>query len=312
MRTRTRTHVWPAHVPKLLSLTRTPTLTAGVYSSPDSLLYRAMQQHLFRGHPIYSIDSGGDPTAIPALTYEAFADFHRTYYHPANARLFVYGDEAELPLAERLGLLQEYLGDFGAPGDFATETIPTQRLEGAPYEATEYYPADPDAKEEPKQFVSLAWLLSETPLPPQTKLALSVLNHRLLGTAALHACACASPHVHGMCMACMQVLNHLLLGTAASALEKPLMESGLGASVTGGGYGSPTQQPTFSVGLKGVALGDEAKEAVRETIPDRACTARPGRPCTRTPARAPRTCFTHFGACTHTPARGARRCARRS
>ena len=53
----------------------------------------ATRIHSFRGHPIYSIDSGGDPRAIPNLTYEAFAQFHRTYYHPANARLFVYGKE---------------------------------------------------------------------------------------------------------------------------------------------------------------------------------------------------------------------------
>ena len=50
----------------------------GVYSSADSLLYRELQKHLFAGHPIYSIDSGGDPRAIPDLTYEQFANFHRT------------------------------------------------------------------------------------------------------------------------------------------------------------------------------------------------------------------------------------------
>merc|ERR1719326_750746 len=37
----------------------------GVYSSADSLLYRSLQKHLYTGHPIYSIDSGGDPRAIP-------------------------------------------------------------------------------------------------------------------------------------------------------------------------------------------------------------------------------------------------------
>jgi Zn-dependent M16 (insulinase) family peptidase len=78
----------------------------GVYSSADSRHYRAIQRHLFRGHPIYSIDSGGDPRAIPALTYEAFEAFHKTYYHPANARLFLYGRPDELPISERLFMLQ--------------------------------------------------------------------------------------------------------------------------------------------------------------------------------------------------------------
>ncbi len=114
----------------------------GVYSSADQRHYRAVKRHLFRGHPIYSIDSGGDPRAIPSLTYEAFEAFHRTYYHPANARLFVYGRTAELPLAERLQMLQGYLGDFG-PLEGGAEDIPLQPLATAPYEASEEYPLDP-------------------------------------------------------------------------------------------------------------------------------------------------------------------------
>jgi Zn-dependent M16 (insulinase) family peptidase len=43
------------------------------------------------------------------------------------------------------------------------------------------------------------------------------------------------------------VLNHLLFGTSASALERPLMASGLGASITGGGYSSGLQQATWQV-----------------------------------------------------------------
>ncbi len=68
----------------------------------------------------------------------------------------------------------------------------------------------------PTQFVTLAWLLNTAPLEPKTKLALSVLNH-------------------------------LLLGTSASALEQPLMASGLGASITGGGYSGGLQQATWQV-----------------------------------------------------------------
>ena len=50
----------------------------GVYSQPDQTNAKAVRQALFTGHPIYSIDSGGDPRAIPTLTYDAFAAFHRT------------------------------------------------------------------------------------------------------------------------------------------------------------------------------------------------------------------------------------------
>jgi len=206
----------------------------GVYSSADQLHYRAVKKALFRGHPIYSIDSGGDPRAIPTLTYDAFEAFHKTYYHPANARLFVYGREAELPLPERLAMLQEYLGGFEA-APFGEERIPLQPLETAPYEASDVYPFDPSSSAPPTQFVTLAWLLNTAPLAPKTKLALSVLNH-------------------------------MLLGTAASALEQPLMASGLGASLTGGGYSGGLQQGTWSVGLKGVSLEAGSKEKVVELI----------------------------------------------
>ena len=56
----------------------------GVYSSADQTNAKAVRQALYREHPIYSIDSGGDPRAIPTLTYEAFSAFHRQYYHPSN------------------------------------------------------------------------------------------------------------------------------------------------------------------------------------------------------------------------------------
>jgi Zn-dependent M16 (insulinase) family peptidase len=87
----------------------------------SQLHYRTLKKALFRGHPVYAIDSGGDPRAIPTLTYDAFRAFHQQYYHPANARLFVYGKEEEMPVAERLALLEQWLGEFGAPDFDADE-----------------------------------------------------------------------------------------------------------------------------------------------------------------------------------------------
>ena len=64
----------------------------GVYSSPDSRLMRASQQSIFPDNT-YSVDSGGDPTVIPDLTFEKFTDFHRRYYHPSNSRIYFSGDD---------------------------------------------------------------------------------------------------------------------------------------------------------------------------------------------------------------------------
>ena len=75
----------------------------GVYSSPDSMLQRFSDQTLFPDNT-YGFDSGGDPEAIPDLTYEQFKSFHDTYYHPSNALIYFYGDDDE---QERLRLLND-------------------------------------------------------------------------------------------------------------------------------------------------------------------------------------------------------------
>ena len=50
----------------------------------------------------------GDPEMIPQLTYEAFVNFHKKYYHPSNAYIYFYGDDPE----DRFKLLSEYLDDY--------------------------------------------------------------------------------------------------------------------------------------------------------------------------------------------------------
>lgn len=55
---------------------------------------------------IYRHNSGGDPYAIPDLSYEDFIDFHKTYYHPSNSILYFYGNE---DLEKELEHAQEFL-----------------------------------------------------------------------------------------------------------------------------------------------------------------------------------------------------------
>ena len=56
----------------------------GVYSSPDSMNARKTQQALFPENT-YGDDSGGDPVAIPDLTFEEFKSFHERYALPCAA-----------------------------------------------------------------------------------------------------------------------------------------------------------------------------------------------------------------------------------
>lgn len=82
----------------------------GVYSSPDSANNRITQSALFPDNT-YAVDSGGDPKAIPELSYDEFKLFHGRYYHPSNARFWFYGDD---PPEERLRILDNYLSEFEA------------------------------------------------------------------------------------------------------------------------------------------------------------------------------------------------------
>jgi Zn-dependent M16 (insulinase) family peptidase len=81
----------------------------GVFSSPEQQLLRLNQNTLFPD-TCYGVESGGDPEFIPKLSYEEFLDFHRTYYHPSNSYIYLYGN---MDFEERLIWLdKEYLSKF--------------------------------------------------------------------------------------------------------------------------------------------------------------------------------------------------------
>ncbi len=81
----------------------------GSYSSPNRELSYQVYRNLFPDN-CYRYSSGGYPTAIPGLSYEAFLDFHRKHYHPSNSYILLYGD-AEL--SEELQFIDEkYLSEY--------------------------------------------------------------------------------------------------------------------------------------------------------------------------------------------------------
>ena len=63
----------------------------GAFSSADEMIEREIFNTLFPNTP-YGVESGGDPKVIPELTYEEFLEFHRTYYHPSNSYIYLYGN----------------------------------------------------------------------------------------------------------------------------------------------------------------------------------------------------------------------------
>lgn len=81
----------------------------GAFSSPDDVHDREVLNSLYPD-TAYGVESGGDPKAIPDLTYEAFLDFHGRYYHPSNSYIYLYGD---MDMAEKLIWMDEnYLSKF--------------------------------------------------------------------------------------------------------------------------------------------------------------------------------------------------------
>ena len=81
----------------------------GAMSAVDEVASMGIQNLLFPDN-CYRHNSGGDPAAIPDLTYEQFVDTYRKNYHPTNARIYLDGD---IPAGKVLAMLDEYLGRYG-------------------------------------------------------------------------------------------------------------------------------------------------------------------------------------------------------
>ncbi len=121
----------------------------GAFSSPESQLYRGIQHSLFPD-TAYGTESGGDPDAIPELTYEQFLDFHRRYYHPINSYIFLYGD---MDVEERLNWIDaDYLSQFDEqPVD---STIQMQDGANVPKECVKEYSIGSDEDEKDNTYLA--------------------------------------------------------------------------------------------------------------------------------------------------------------
>lgn len=145
----------------------------GAYSSPDSVLMEKTQQSIFPD-VTYGLDSGGDPAVIPELTYEAFREFHATYYHPSNTRFWFYGDDNE---EDRLKKLAEFLDEYQAIE--VDSSVPLQAGFSEPREVRAAYADDGDGR----AMTTVNWLLTET-TDTETNIGLEMLEQVLVGMPA--------------------------------------------------------------------------------------------------------------------------------
>jgi hypothetical protein len=202
----------------------------GYYSSPDIVLEQMTRAALLPDTP-YAHDAGGDPAVIPDLTYQQFKNFHETYYHPSNARIFFYGDDAP---EERLRLIDAFLVEFGRRDVDAT--LPLQPRFSQPRKVMKTFDAGEADSDENKSMVTMSWLLPEV---TDTEKMLE-----------------------------LEILSHILVETPASPLRQVLIESGIGEDLVGEGMDTYKREASFTVGLKGIQLtdADKVETLILETL----------------------------------------------
>ena len=181
----------------------------GAFSSPEGVLDRVILNTLFPDTS-YANESGGDPDDIPDLTYEQFLDFHRTYYHPSNSYIYLYGD---MDMEERLDWLdREYLSFFDA------KEVDSRIRFQEPFE-------------EVKEHIFSYSIASDEPEAENTYLS----YNKVIGTSLDRELYLA-----------FQILDYALLSAPGAPLKKALTDAGIGKDIMGS-YDNGIYQPIFSV-----------------------------------------------------------------
>ena len=181
----------------------------GAFSSPEDVLDREILNSLYPD-TTYGNESGGDPEYIPDLSYEEFLDFHRTYYHPSNSYIYLYGD---VDVRERLEWLdKEYLSKFEE--SVIDSEIEVQPVFEAPREVHRKYSISNTESEEENTYLSF-----------NVSIATS------LDVQLAHAFA---------------IIEYALLSAPGAPLKQALLDAKVGKDIMGS-YDSGTFQPVFSV-----------------------------------------------------------------
>lgn len=181
----------------------------GAFSSPEGMLEREIFRSLYPD-TAYANESGGDPDDIPDLTYESYLDFHRTYYHPANSYIYLYGD---FDMEERLAWLDEaYLSAFSEI--HVDSKIDSQPPFAAPREKTISYPVASNASLKDSSYLAMTWSVGSN-LDREQYVA-------------------------------FELLEYALLNAQGAPVKQALLDAGIGDDIYGG-YDNGTLQPAFSV-----------------------------------------------------------------
>ncbi|MDA3837421.1 MAG: insulinase family protein [Candidatus Delongbacteria bacterium] len=168
----------------------------GAMSNPVSVLMDKLAQTLYPGST-YSVNSGGDPESIPDLSYEQFVAFHKTFYHPSNSKIYLYGNA---DLNEELKFINDnYLDSF----DYleVDSSIDAGDLISSQQFAEFKYPINPSESNENRSYIVLGTKIS-TPDNIKENIAFNIITN-------------------------------ILFNSDASILKKNIMKSGIANDLTG-------------------------------------------------------------------------------
>lgn len=202
----------------------------GAFSSPDDVLDRVITESLYPD-TCYGVESGGDPEAIPKLTYEKFLDFHRRYYHPSNSYLYVYGNvdmDAFLDWMDKA-----YLEEFDeSPVD---SEIALQQPFEKMREVRAEYPIGEAERVEDNTYLSYNFVVGD------------ILDKELY--------------------LAMQVLEYAIVSMPGAPVKQALLDRGIGKDIQGH-YNNYIRQPYFNFTAKNANERDKDTfvEVIRETL----------------------------------------------
>lgn len=198
----------------------------GAFSSPDDVLERELFNSLFPDTP-YGKESGGDPDDIPKLTYKHYIDTYKSYYHPSNSYIYLYGN---MNMAEKLDFIdREYLSRFDAIE--IDSTIPLQK-----------------AFDKPVEIVKEFSVTEDEPVKENTYLSLNFAMKDNLDREAYIA---------------WQIIDYALCDAQGAVLKQALLDKGIGKDVYSI-YDGGVRQPYFSIVAK--YSDEDKKEEFLSTI----------------------------------------------
>ncbi|MFW6285822.1 MAG: insulinase family protein [Nanoarchaeota archaeon] len=184
----------------------------GATSSPQDILEDTYLEKMFPDN-CYKYKSGGDPSSIPDLTYEKFLDFHKTYYHPSNSYIYIYGNT---DILNHLKYIQEnYLKNYKYKK--INSTINYQKTINKPINAIQEY---------------------------------SVSTNNIKNKYYHHINTLICKNIDNQLCIAFDILSDILIGMSGSPLKQALLSANLGEDFTGRFEKNELIQPTFYITIQ--------------------------------------------------------------